>query len=76
MAQEKSLADKLVFFLRMRDEARVKLEALDKDGELWPMLAVMLDEREKAAGDALYEQTMAVDRIGRLAEWAKAKKKA
>jgi len=76
MAQEKSLADKLVFFMRMRDEARAKLELLDKDGELWPMLAMMLDERERAAGDALYEQTMAVDRIGRLAEWAKTKKRA
>lgn len=76
MAQEKSLADKLVFFMRMRDEARAKLELLDQDGELWPMLAMMLDDREKAVVDALYEQTMAVDRIGRLAEWAKTKNRA
>ena len=76
MAHEKSLADRLVLFMRMRDEAREKLETLDKDGELWPMLAVMLDEREKAASDALYEQTMQVDRIARLAEWAKTKKRA
>ena len=28
MAQDKSLADKLVFFMRMRDEAKAKIDAL------------------------------------------------
>lgn len=74
MAQEKSLADKLVFFMRMRDEAKAKIDALPQDGDAWPAFSVLLDQQEKAAADALYLATMTANRLGRLAELAQAKK--
>ena len=74
MAQDKSLADKLVFFMRMRDEAKAKIDALPQNGDAWPMLSVLLDQQEKTAADALYAATMTADRIGRLAELAQLKK--
>ena len=74
MAQDKSLADKLVFFMRMRDEAKAKIDALPRDGDAWPTLSVLLDQQEKATADALYEATMTADRLGRLAEVAQPKK--
>ena len=70
MAQDKSLADKLVFFMRMRDEAKAKIDALPRDGDAWPIFSVLLDQQEKAAADALYFATMTADRLGRLAEVA------
>lgn len=75
MAQQKSLADKLVFFLRVRDEALAKIEDVPKDGDAWPTLAVMMDEQEKAVSDALYLATMTAERLGRLAEFTLAKKR-
>lgn len=75
MAQDKSLADKLVFFMRMRDEAKAKIDALPRDGDTWPTLSVLLDQQEKAAADALYEATITTDRLGRLAEVAQPPKK-
>ncbi len=68
MAQQTSLADKLVMFMRVRDEARAKLDELRQNSDLWPTLSMMLDQQEKAAGDALYEATATADRLGRLAE--------
>lgn len=68
MAQQQSLADKLVFFMRMRDEAKAKIDAIPQDEEAWSTLSVMLDQQERAAADALYEATMTADRLGRLAE--------
>jgi hypothetical protein len=75
MAQQKSLADKLVFFLRVRDEALSKIEEVPKDGDAWPTLAVMVEEQEKVIGDALYLATMTAERLGRLAESTLAKKR-
>ena len=75
MAKENSLADKLVVFMRMRDEARAKVDALPHDGETWPTFSVLMDEQEKAVANALYEATMTADRLGRLAaELAQSKK--
>lgn len=75
MAQEKSLADKLVFFMRMRDEAKAKIDALQREGDAWPILSVLLDQQEIEAADALYMATMTADRLGRLAEVAQSKTK-
>lgn len=74
MAQEKSLADKMVFFMRMRDEAKAKVDALPRDGDAWATLSVLLDQQERAAADALYEATITSDRLGRLAELVQTKK--
>ena len=68
MAQELSLADQLVRFMRMRDDAKAKIEALPKDGEAWPTLSVLLDEQNKAVSNAMYLAAMTADRLGRLAE--------
>ncbi len=68
MAQELSLADQLVLFMRMRDEAKAKVEALPKDGEAWPTLSLLLDQQNKAISDAMYLAAMTADRLGRLAE--------
>jgi hypothetical protein len=76
MAQEKSLADKLVFFMRKRDEAKAKIDALPREGDFWPPLSVLLDQQEQVAASALYEAAITADRLGRLAELSQAKKKA
>lgn len=68
MAQEKSIADKLVMFMRVRDEAKAKIDELPHDGDAWPVLQVMLDEVQTMAADALYNAAITADRIGRLAE--------
>ena len=68
MAQELSLADQLVRFMRMRDDAKAKIEALPKDGEAWPTLSVLLDQQNKAVSDAMYLAAMTADRLGRLAD--------
>lgn len=67
MAQEKSLADQLVFFMRMRDEASVKIDAMPHEGAAWPQLGMMLEQQEKLVRDALFHATMTSDRLGRLA---------
>ena len=68
MAQELSLADQLVRFMRMRDDAKAKIETLPKDGEAWPTLSVLLDQQNKAVSDAMYLAAMTADRLGRLAD--------
>jgi len=70
MSDYKSLADKMVFFMRVRDDARAKIDALPRNGDAWPVLSVMLDEQEKHAADALYSAAVAADRLGRLAALA------
>lgn len=67
MAQEKSLADRLVLFMRTRDEARAKIEALPREGVAWSQLELMLSDQERALGDALYQAAANADRLGRLA---------
>jgi hypothetical protein len=68
MAQEQSLADQLVFFLRMRDEASTKIDAMPHDGNAWPQLGIMLEQQERTVRDALVRAAMAADRLGRLAD--------
>ena len=67
MAQEKSLADNLVFFMRMRDEASAKIDAMPHEGDAWPQLGMMLEQQERTVRDALFQATMTADRLGRLA---------
>ncbi len=67
MAQEKSLADQLVFFMRMRDEASAKIDAMPHESEAWPQLGLMLEHQERTVRDALHQATMTADRLGRLA---------
>ena len=68
MAAEKSLADVLVWFLRMRDEAAEKIDALPHEGEAWPNLGMMLEQQERAVRNALHDAAMTADRLGRIAE--------
>ncbi len=68
MAREQSLADQLVFFLRLRDEASAKIDAMPHEGDAWPQLGIMLEQQERAVRDALVGAAMTADRLGRLAE--------
>lgn len=67
MAHEKSMADQLVFFMRMRDEASAKIDAIPHEGDAWPQLGMMLEQQERVVRDALFQATMTADRLGRLA---------
>ncbi|MBK9497345.1 MAG: hypothetical protein IPO08_23055 [Xanthomonadales bacterium] len=68
MAQEKSLADQLVFFMRMRDEASAKIDAMSHEGDVWPQIGMMLEQQERMVRDALFQATMTAERLGRLAQ--------
>ena len=67
MAQEKSLADDRVFFMRIRDEASAKIDEMPHEGDAWPQLGIMLEQQERMVRDALFQATMTADRLGRLA---------
>jgi hypothetical protein len=67
MAQEKSLADQLVLFLRMRDEAAAKIDSMPREGDAWPQLGMMLEQQDRAVRDALQDAAMTANRLGRLA---------
>ena len=67
MAQEKSLADGLVFFMRIRDEASAKIDAMPHDGDAWPHLGTMLEQQDRMVRDALVAATMTAARLGQLA---------
>jgi len=67
MAQEKSLADQLVFFMRMRDEADAKIDAMPHEGDVWPQLGMLLEQQESTVRDALLQATMTSKKLGRLA---------
>lgn len=76
MTKELSLADQLVRFMRVRDEANAKIEAMPREGDAWTQLGIMLEQQEKAVSDMLYQAMMTADRLGRLAEAVQPKKKA
>ena len=67
MAQEKSLADQLLFFMRVLDDAGTKIDALSHEGKAWTQLGILLEQQERAVRDALHQATMTADRLGRLA---------
>lgn len=70
MAREQSLADQLVFFLRMRDESAAKIEAMDKTHECWGTLQVLLDQQSMNVRDAILQAAATAERVGRLAAHA------
>ena len=67
MAQEKSLADCLVFFMQMSGEASAKIDALPHDGGIWPQLGMMIEQQDRMVRDALFAATMTATQLGRIA---------
>lgn len=65
---QQSLADKLVFFMRVRDEAKRTIDAMPHESDAWPQLGMMLEQQEQVVRDALHHASLTADRLGRLAQ--------